>query len=100
MHKPYVYLYVSSALLFLLGFLLCAADLVAKSQGVGHNVSLMSLVDPLAPAIQFGGFMVLIGVYHFILGLKVDSATQQELRRFDELRELMADENAIWTQTK
>lgn len=73
MHKPYVYIYVSSVLFLLVGFMLIAMDLAVKSNVPGHVGSVLSYVDMKAPAFQAGAFLLLIGVYHFILGVKVDS---------------------------
>lgn len=73
MSKPYVYIYVSSVLFLLAGFMLMAMDLAVKSNIAGNTAGVLSYVDIKAPAFQAGAFLLLIGVYHFILGIKVDS---------------------------
>ena len=74
MRKPYVYLYASSVALGLIGFLLVAFDLAVKSQGASPNTGILALLDPTSSATQAGLALILVGVYHFILGFKVDSA--------------------------
>ncbi len=74
MHKPYVYLYTSSVVLLVAGFLLIAFDLVTKGQGVPPNTGLLALLDFTASAVQAGTTLVVVGLYHFFLGYKVDYA--------------------------
>lgn len=74
MRKPYTHLYTSSALFLFIGFQLTAMDLVIKSQG--KFTSLLSLVDLGSQTIQAGLFLMAVGVYHLILGVKVDKECQ------------------------
>lgn len=74
MRKPYVYLYASSVALALMGFLLVAFDLAVKSQGASPNTGILALLDPASQVVQAGLGLLIAGVYHFILGFKVDQA--------------------------
>jgi hypothetical protein len=74
MRKPYVYLYTSSAVLLVIGFLLIAMDLVTKAQGVAPNTGILALLDLKASAVQGGLVAMAVGLYHFFLGRQVDLA--------------------------
>ncbi len=85
MRKPYVYLYTSSAVLLVIGCLLIAMDLVLKAQGVPTNTGILALLDIKASAVQAGLAAVVVGLYHFVLGWKVDCAYNKPEPKVDLL---------------
>lgn len=78
MRKPaYVYLYCSSIMLSMMGYLLLALSLATKAQFAPKGIGVLELLDTSDGVTQAAIFLVGMGLYHFILGMKVDSSTQQ-----------------------
>jgi hypothetical protein len=78
MHKPaYVYLYCSSIMLSMMGYLLLALSLATKAQFAPKGVGVLELLDTSDGVAQAAIFLVVMGLYHFILGTRVDSSIQQ-----------------------
>jgi hypothetical protein len=72
MHKPYVYLYSSCAILFTMGYLLMTMWLATKLAGAPKGTSISDVLDFRDSITQVSSLLMFMGIYHFILGVKVD----------------------------
>lgn len=59
------------------GLLLSVIDLVMIAHGAPPNIGLLSMINFRSSAMQAGIFLMLNGLYQFVLGVKVDGACQK-----------------------